>query len=73
MHSPTVARRRMTDRSRRTRLLEREAELEQIGAALRTAVAGSRERPASARAPCSERPRSSPRQRGWSCFVHAAA
>jgi DNA-binding CsgD family transcriptional regulator len=41
MHSPTVARRRMTDRSRRTRLLEREAELEQIGGALRTAAAGS--------------------------------
>jgi DNA-binding CsgD family transcriptional regulator len=41
MHSPTAARRRMTDPSRRNRLLEREAELEQIGAALRIAAAGS--------------------------------
>ena len=41
MHSPTAARRRMTDLSRRRRLLEREAELEQIGGALRIAAAGS--------------------------------
>ena len=41
MHSPTAARRRTTDLSTRTRMLEREAELEQIGGALRTAAAGS--------------------------------
>ena len=41
MRSPTAARRRMTDLNRRTDLLEREAELEQIGDALRTAAAGS--------------------------------
>ena len=41
MQSPTAARRRMTDLSRRTRLLEREAELEQIGGALHLAAAGS--------------------------------
>ena len=34
MQSPTVAERRMADRGPRTHLLEREAELEQIGAAL---------------------------------------
>lgn len=41
MQSPTAARRRMTDLNRRTHLLEREAELEQIGDALRIAVGGS--------------------------------
>ena len=41
MQSPTVAERRMADRGRRTHLLEREAELEQIGAALRDAAAGA--------------------------------
>ena len=41
MRSPTAARRRMTDLNTRTHLLEREAELEQIGDALRTAAAGS--------------------------------
>ena len=41
MRSPTAARRRMTDLNRRTHLLEREAELEQIGDALRTAAVGS--------------------------------
>ena len=41
MRSPTAERRRMTDLNTRTHLLEREAELEQIGDALRTAAAGS--------------------------------
>ena len=41
MRSPTAERRRMTDLNRRTHLLERKAELEQIGDALRTAAAGS--------------------------------
>ena len=41
MRSPTAARRRMTDLNRRTDLLEREAELEQIGDALGTSAAGS--------------------------------
>ena len=41
MQSPTAARRRMTDLNRRTHLLEREAELEQIGDALHTSAAGS--------------------------------
>ena len=41
MRSPTAARRRMTDLNRRTDLLEREAELEQIGDALRISAAGS--------------------------------
>ena len=41
MRSPTASRRRMTDLHRRTHLLERDAELEQIGDALGTAAAGS--------------------------------
>ena len=41
MRSPTAARRGMTDLNRRTDLLEREAELKQIGDALRTSAAGS--------------------------------
>jgi DNA-binding CsgD family transcriptional regulator len=41
MRSPTAERRRMMDLNTRTHLLEREAELEQIGDALRTAAAGS--------------------------------
>ena len=38
MQSPTAAQRRMTDLNRRTHLLEREAELEQIGDAFRIAA-----------------------------------
>lgn len=41
MRSPTAARRRMTDLNRRTHLLERKAELDEVGDALRTAAAGS--------------------------------
>jgi DNA-binding CsgD family transcriptional regulator len=41
MRSPTAARRRITDLNKRTHLLEREAELEQIGDALRSAAAGT--------------------------------
>ena len=41
MPSPTASERRMTDLDTRSHLLEREAELEQIGGALRTAAAGS--------------------------------
>ena len=41
MRSPTAARRRITDLNTRTHLLEREAELEQIGDALRIAAAGT--------------------------------
>ena len=41
MESPTAARSRTTDLKMRTHLLEREAELEQIGGALRIAAAGS--------------------------------
>ena len=41
MQSPTVAERRIADRGPRTHLLEREAELAQIGAALRTATAAA--------------------------------
>src|SRR5687767_6762743 len=40
MQTPTVAGRRLAGRDRRTPLLEREAELDQLGAALRAAVAG---------------------------------
>jgi AAA ATPase domain len=41
MQGPTGVRRRMTDLNKRTDLLEREADLEHIGGALRSAAAGS--------------------------------
>ena len=80
MHSPTAARRRMTDLGRRTRLLEREAELEQIGGALRTAAAGSgaivviEGAAGIGKSSLLRSGRGTRRGRtGWPCFVRAAA